>query len=771
MPGETGAAAFPFSFGLIYDRSPDAVLAVGGEMVRDGWPLVVYANDAARTLFAGSEPIGASAEGLFAESADPIAVERLRRALQDRIPHGGVLAARGGRGGGSGGLVELSVTPLAPAAGVAATHCLLVGRPAAGDSQAPALRDLQLFRTLTEALPDIVFVKDRSSRYLFLNPAAADLLGVDDGAGRTFGQTDFDLHPGALAIDYIAEDQQIMASGLPVLEAERHTENRQGRTAWLSISKAPLYGRSGEVVGVVGIGRDVTEHRRIAASLADSAGRAERAERLLADAIESMPDGFVLRDAEGRFVLCNSRFREVYPHLAACLTPGTPWSEIEQFCDASGRITARIALDHPSRPDLALCEERLVNGIWLRAADRRMADGSIVGIRTDITQLKDNEIRLRERERHLEESRTLLETMADGVPALIVHADPDERVVFLNRAAAEWYGIDRAEACGRTLAELLGEDEAETLRRAFAAALAGSEFSQDDVWPHRDGDRRFVRGLYRPARGPGGAITGAYGFIFDMTEQETAKRQAESASRAKSEFLANMSHELRTPLNAILGFSEMIRDRVFGKDPSAEERYAEYAADIYASGSHLLSLINDILDVARIEAGRLQVQPEVVDLSRPLDAAVRLIRPRADAGGVRLSVDVPSALAPLWADERAVKQILINLLSNAVKFTQAGGAVGLSASNRGGMILIEVQDTGIGMSSDELARIGRPFVQIDGALNRRHQGSGMGLFITRSLVEMQGGAIWFASEPDAGTVVSFTLPASPPAVARLATGR
>jgi two-component system cell cycle sensor histidine kinase PleC len=237
--------------------------------------------------------------------------------------------------------------------------------------------------------------------------------------------------------------------------------------------------------------------------------------------------------------------------------------------------------------------------------------------------------------------------------------------------------------------------------------------------------------------------------------------RAESANQAKSEFLANMSHELRTPLNAINGFSEMMSEEMFG--PIGDRRYKEYARDILSSGQHLLALINDILDMSKIEAGKMTLRPEPVRMSEVIEDALRLIRNRAEAAGLTLVVDVAEDAPVVEADYRAVKQILLNLLSNAVKFTPRGGRVSvtvdrLAAAAAPERLKIAVSDTGVGIAEADLARLARPFEQVERQHAKTTQGTGLGLALTKSLVSLHGGVLDIQSTPGRGTTVSFTLP-------------
>ena len=240
---------------------------------------------------------------------------------------------------------------------------------------------------------------------------------------------------------------------------------------------------------------------------------------------------------------------------------------------------------------------------------------------------------------------------------------------------------------------------------------------------------------------------------------EAEKVKAEGANKAKSEFLANMSHELRTPLNAINGFSEIMLGEMFG--PLGDKRYKEYSADIHNSGQHLLALINDILDMSKIEAGKMNLKFEPVSLEEVAEDAVRLVRGRAEAAGLDLHVDFPH-LPEIEADYRALKQVLLNLLSNAIKFTPKGGRITVSGEPRrdalGERIRVSVQDTGIGIARDDLARLARPFEQVESQHSKTQQGTGLGLALTKALVEMHDGELELDSVAGEGTTASFIIP-------------
>jgi signal transduction histidine kinase len=260
---------------------------------------------------------------------------------------------------------------------------------------------------------------------------------------------------------------------------------------------------------------------------------------------------------------------------------------------------------------------------------------------------------------------------------------------------------------------------------------------------------------------PDGAVISVYSDVTDIRASERkliqARSQAEMANRSKSDFLANMSHELRTPLNAIIGFSEIISHELFG--PMGNEKYLEYMKDIHKSSLHLLSIINDVLDMSKIEAGKLELSKEALNIRNVIADVIRMIRERARSRGIELIAQLFEGKLDIWGDERAMKQIFLNLLSNAVKFSNEGGKVYIRViADQPALAVVEFEDYGIGMNEEEQERALQPFGQAKPATTRNYGGTGLGLPITKGLVEAHGGRLTINSRAGCGTIVRVTLP-------------
>lgn len=374
-------------------------------------------------------------------------------------------------------------------------------------------------------------------------------------------------------------------------------------------------------------------------------------------------------------------------------------------------------------------------------------------------------IPLVEREQALTKLR-LLSHATENSPNMMFITNTEGIIEYVNPRFTKLTGYTSEEAIGQSPRILKsGDTPPEFYTNLWTSLKSGQEWRGVIKDRCKDGSNFWASMVAAPVKGDDGNISHFISIHEDITEQKLneermiqARSQAEIANRAKSEIMANMSHELRTPLNAIIGFSATMNEQIFG--PVGNEKYEEYAQYIHSSGTHLLEVINDILDVSAVEAGKLELNEDDINLSDTLEAALRIVATKAQDGDVTLKGLSQGALPLVRADQRRIKQVCLNLLSNAVKFTPAGGQVSVDAySEENGDLVLCFSDTGIGMDDNELAKAMTQFGQVDSSHTRKHDGSGLGLPLTKGLIELHGGTMTLLSKPGNGTKVSVTIPA------------
>jgi len=543
------------------------------------------------------------------------------------------------------------------------------------------------------------------------------------------------------------------------LSAPIEQKLRDGR--WLLIEERRMSDGS-----TVGIRTDITQLKQAEDALRQSEARLSRAQTQLVEAIEAMHEGFALYDADDRLVLCNSVYSQIYANSVEAIVPGNSFEEIlrfglarGQYQEAIGReeewLQERLQAHRRIRPPF---EQSLGDGRWLRITERRTKEGGIVGIRTDITELKT-------REQELAQQSSILQLTLDNMVQGISMIDKSLALTAFNQRAVELLELPDELCVPGTSLEAIFRYNAE--RGEYGPGDVDQLVAERIALARKFEPHRFERarpdGTVIEVSGtpiPGGGFVTTYTDITESKRREvelwTAKEQAELANRSKTEFLANMSHELRTPLTAINGFAEVLEGELFG--PLGHQKYKQYVTDIRESGEHLLQIINDILDVSKIEAGELELHEEAATVTDLIQSTLRLVRERADGNNQRLVTDIKQPMT-LYADPRLVKQILVNLLSNAVKFTPPGGCITVRADgDADGGLMISVEDTGIGIANHDIPEVLTPFRQADGTLARTHEGTGLGLPLAKSLTELHGGWLEIKSELKVGTAVTVHFP-------------
>lgn len=462
------------------------------------------------------------------------------------------------------------------------------------------------------------------------------------------------------------------------------------------------------------------------------------------------------------------RFNPAMGRILGYAAPDMIGKTFIDFVDPSDRPALRTILQELCDPDnrgasSVSAECRMITSAgdarWTRWTIRGEADGVLYAHGRDTTDEVSHEAEILRREQQLSEAEAL---------AHMGHWHWN-----IGTSAIEWspelyniFGVSQDDFTPTMdgVNALVHRRDLGRLYQAFQRAIIQqNDYDMDFRIIRPDGDARVIRCEGRCELDGEGDVVALYGIMQDITAQKEhekdlreAKEQAEAAYASKSRFLANMSHELRTPLNAIIGFSDLMDKQILG--PLGNEKYLDYVRSIHDSGTHLLDLITDILDMSKIEAGKYELAVQDVNLSDIVRASVQMMQARALAGGISLSCALPDADVSIRGDRRALKQVLLNLLSNAVKFTPGGGTVEAGIVTDDKTVTLRVRDSGIGIPAHKVADVTKPFEQVSTELTRGHEGSGLGLAITKDLVELHGGTLSIDSRLGAGTTVSIRLP-------------
>jgi two-component system cell cycle sensor histidine kinase PleC len=485
-------------------------------------------------------------------------------------------------------------------------------------------------------------------------------------------------------------------------------------------------------------------------------------------ALAGLKDGLALFGADDCLIYCNQAYALLTGLDGDLIRPGIHFSDVMKlmaargcFPEAVGREEAWLAqrLTVFRAPGEPAFDVRRPDGSWWRVEQQVLPDGSLFLQLRDVTSLRAAERAAIESEKRF---RDFAETASDW----FWETGPDHRFTNVSR---------RFEATGFAPEDLFGKMRPEFVAdagndpekwRQHKATLDRHEAFRDFEFAiqHPDGRRRYVSVTGKPVFDANGVFCGYRGGAREISDRvlasqrdTEARRAAETANRAKSVFLANMSHELRTPLNAVIGFASVLVAERFG--PLGNAKYREYARDIHDSGTHLLEVINDVLDLSKVEAGKMQFVEVEVDLPELIGRAIRLVAGKASEKGLSIETDLSERLPGVLADELLMRQILVNLLSNAVKFTPEGGSVTVRcALHAEGDLTIEVTDSGIGIAAEHIPCLGTPFYQIEDRYARQFEGTGLGLALVKQMVEMHQGDLHFTSEIGVGTTVTVTFP-------------
>ncbi|GAB4143009.1 MAG: hypothetical protein Fur0046_19850 [Cyanobacteria bacterium J069] len=620
-----------------------------------------------------------------------------------------------------------------------------------------------LYQSLADVLPMCLFRKDRAGRLTFANRAFLNLVGrsLADAQGKTAVELGNSVETAA---KYQADNLRVFETGECLDEIETLDMPGTGDRRYLQTLKAPVYDAHGQIVEVQGVFWDITD--RI---------KTEKALELHSLVVQNMAEGVCLvRAIDGIIVYANPKFEQLFGYGTGELN-GKHASEVnyeDDLLDAQ-EVHRHIAhhLNTFGEYAYTICNRKKDGTpFWCRATSVRFdhpEHGIVyVAVHEDITERRQAEIAL-------QEMSTALSNAVEGIARL----DVQGRYLSVNRAYADIVGYTPAEMVGMPWQQTVHPDDLETAMAAYQEMFQQGKIEKEIRGVRKDGSTFYKQVFMIPIYGQEQQHTGHYCFVKDISDRKQAelelkqaKEAAEAANSAKSTFLANMSHELRTPLNAILGFSQLL-----SYEPSLTAAQQEQIEIINHSGEHLLNLINDILEVSKIEAGRIKLNLDTVDLYRLLDGIDQMLRLKAIEKKIAFvigrSPDVPRCIT---ADEGKLRQVLLNLLNNAIKFTTAGSVVcrvstvaqpvspppGLPPAQPGASLQtlhFEVTDTGCGIAPDEIEDLFDAFVQTKNS-SRLSEGTGLGLTISRRFVQLMGGDITVHSIVGQGSTFAFDIP-------------
>ena len=605
-----------------------------------------------------------------------------------------------------------------------------------------------------EQSPASIIITDVDGNIEYVNPKFLDITGytLRDVLGR---------NPRILKTGHTSPAEyenlwQTISSGRD-WRGELLNRRKDGSTYWELASISPIRDEDGDIISYVAVKEDITERKMHEQQLAQS-------QELFAKTFQSSPNLVALS----------------HPDTGVHIDVNEAWLETLQFKreEVIGKTAFELGIWADLHDREAIITELETRG-HLRNYEARLKSktGQIIEciISSEPIDLDHqpmvlwtaNDITERKQfEREIGRQRSLFEAIFRGIPDALLYADVNRQIVAINPGLRTLFGYEESELIGlQTSIIYASQEEYQRQGQLRFNPKANAPLAPYVVnYRRKNGEIFPGETLGTAIHDRDGKTLGYIGMVRDITERKKieqeliiAKEEAEYANYAKSQFLANMSHELRTPLNAIIGFSDMMKMEAFG--PIENDHYKDYINDIGASGNHLLDIITDILDVSKIEAGKLELAEHEIDLEQIATTTINLMSPEANDRNIVISYQVPENFPHLHADPLRIKQIFINLLSNAIKFNTDGGAVTIEAllNGKNGIVVL-FTDTGIGMAEEDIPVALSPFGQISDITTRPHEGSGLGLHLSQALMEMHGGELGVSSRPGEGTVISCIFP-------------
>lgn len=615
------------------------------------------------------------------------------------------------------------------------------------------MRGAKFFEALLANSGDVLTLLDYKGRYIYHSPAIKEMIGIEPEEALGF-----------FAADLVHQDDRervakrihdcLAHSGMRLSENFR-LPHADGSWRWIEAEVRNLLDDP-EIQGVLVVSRDVTSRRRLEDhfSIAErTAGFGtyrwdrDRNKRVVSSAFSQMLDlptkTKEFSDATLLELLHPDDAKHVKETMRSLKDDPKPFSHSMRLRRRDGSYRHFVSHGFPELDDQ--------NEIR-----------SVIGILDDVTDSLNTELALR---RTSEQYQLIAEHAYD----MFARHTPDGVLTFVSPAVRKVMGAEPEDVVGLNIIEMMHKDDQTEARNKLEALNIGADSVRISFrLPNLKGEFIWLESTVHPILDERtGQMVEAIAITRDISERKEyeqrlldAREKAETANRTKSTFLANMSHELRTPLNAVIGFSEILKRQMYG--PLGDAVYDEYANLIYESGTHLLDLINDILDMSKVEAGKMEIEPEPIDMVEIVETCMRFVEAKSEAKNQRVQLNVltPDLGNAAYADIRATKQILINLLSNAVKFTSEGGSISVDIQSLPNGLEVSVCDNGVGIDPADIPRLLRPFEQIADKSSQAEEGSGLGLALTKSFAELQGGTFLLESEKGKGTKAVVTLPSA-----------
>lgn len=599
-----------------------------------------------------------------------------------------------------------------------------------------------LFHKLLNSSPDLIFCKDMQGKYLVCNPAFSKFLGLPKE--EIIGKTDQDLFGNEFANHFLTNDKKTIEENT-FLKIQEWAVDFSGQEVLLETFKVPLYTSTGTMIGILGVGRDITPKERTDDELA-------KIHEQLLSVLEGFDQpAYVCDPVNYEILFVNSPMEKKY----GSKTLGKKCYSVFQNLDFPCSFCTNHLIFGENIGQTHIWEfQNSVDDRWYRCIDKaiKWPDGRMVRfeIAIDIHEQKSAE-------KVLKESEKKYRAYIDNSPQLIFVTDAAGRYIEVNPAACKITGYSKNEFLNMHRLDLYAPESKEAAVNSFKQLLSTGRSTGEFCFVKKNGTKYYM--IVEAVKLSDDRVIG---FCIDSTERKRteedllkAKIAAENCNRTKSEFLTTMSHELRTPLNSIIGFSEVLSEGYFGQ---INEKQAKYLKNIYNSGKHLLNIINNILDISKVESGKMQLYKEKIYVKELVDEMISAMQHLAANKEIVLKIRADSKFGAVQADKAKLRQILYNLIGNAIKFTDIGGSVTVGAREDDEMAYISVTDTGIGIPANDLMKLFKPFTQLDSSCARKYEGTGLGLALAKELAELHGGTINVESEPEKGSTFTLSLP-------------